>query len=646
MNLDSIMSNIYGEASSQRFDKVSLLKTHLKIARRGGNIKFVDSADGPVPETAPPRQPAPNAASESYSLSGGKRTRGGGPEPPIVNDPMHIKDNTLQEFINVFHLYYTLSNAHTNTILVIPSSKVLEELKDDYYSKMKAEGITDPSSKDASLFAAKHDGLAFKNYIFDVYGRESENNEGFEYKLPSGFPNPEVKVTIRRTNRANNVYYFKADGDKVEVSANRKMTKPVELKIIGKCDRSGFVFKGDLPNPEGGSSGKSNVVTASLTGGAKRAYNKELRNYFDRLLIKHHNNVQAAAEDFIPSVMLSEVACTGNISKAASRIASHCSADIVHSAMSILFSADDEEKDKEGTPVVPEVPKESFSPADKDAACKAILDHYVPNSSSFDMQKASNAIRGIYAKSTESMSAYDASRSLVSGMMSVYGRYPVSMFKADVATAILSSRRINNDTMSHIYAVADSINDIVNRTNYTSQSRNPLFREQASTHRGISSALTNTIYNALSFRPFIGINAKRGVPMFMRHNVTKSIMSAARCGGSGCGTKSKGKKRKIGKKAFEDNAGIDSGLNLNVTGSNVFNFEDSPEEGETPEPEVKETPKDEDKPTNTVEPESAFYYEDGNQEPDSDSGSESDSGPESDNKTGVPKADFSAFLED
>lgn len=618
MSLDNIMSNIYGEASSQHFDKVSLLKTQFKLSKRSGAVKYLDNT--PIPTTS---QHYVSAGTPSFNLTGGNKckTAGGAKQVEEVASVEAIGDSAVVNFVNTFHLNKLLLNAHPNTVLVVPGSSQLKKYEEEFTEACVKGGVKNTSSPEAAKIAAKDDSLSYKNCVFDVYGRDSSDNAGFPYKIPVDFMNSNSSEVFRRTNRFDNVYYFKVDGGDLTVSANKSMSGAKSLTLVGRFPPNCLVFKGDLPAADSKVKG-SNVATVSLSGGAKRL---SLRSYFNQLVAKHDNDIHAAAEEFVPSVMLAEVTRTGNISKAAEKVANYCSADIVHSAMSILFS----DADAEGFGETNIADVEGFSASDLDAANRAILDHYTPKGKSIAANTAMQAIKSLYAKSASAGSPLEASRSFVSDIVRMYGKYPLSMFKADVATSILSSHRVNDSTMFHIYGIADAINDLANRTSYSGHNTNPLFKEQVSTHAGVTSALTNAIYNAFTFRPFIGINAKCGTPMFMKHNHFKSIMS--KYDGVGTGARnackkskcSKGKK-KCGKHAFEDQNAIDL-ENVDYGFNLIENDEDSPEQ----------------------KPQTTGYYEGDN----SDSGSDKEPNTDSDSDKEEPKdkqvdKEFAAFLED
>lgn len=622
------MSNIYGEASSQHFDKVSLLKAHYKILKRSGAVKYLDN----TPNAVSTLYIQSGQTGGSFSLSGGNRQYNSDSKPTIeeVASVENISDADVTYFVNTFHLDKLLLNAHVNTILVIPEKSQVKKYEEEFVSACSKANVSNPSSPEAAKIAAK-EALSYKNCVFDVYGKDSNDNDGFTYKVPTDFDKSQTSEVFRRTNRADNIYYFKVDKGELCISANKSMTNSKPLTLVGRFPPSCMVFKGSIPSADVKAKG-SNVATASLSGGARR---QSLRSYFNQLIAKHDNDIHAAAEEFVPSVMLAEVTRTGNIAKAAERVANYCSADIVHSAMSILFS----DGDTEGFTDISFENVEGFSASDLDAANKAILDHYTPKGKSISANTAMQAIKSLYAKSTASGSPMEASRCFVNDVVKMYGKYPLSMFKADIATSILSSHRVNDETMFHIYGLADAVNDLAQRTNYSGTTTNPLFKEQISTHAGVTSALTNAIYNAFTFRPFIGINAKCGSPMFIKHNRCKSIMDGYKAVGSGArnGCKrstgcSKGKgKKKCGNKAFEDQNAID--LDNVDYGFNLIEREE-----EVPQPTTDMTTPTEPiqtetqpEPVNTNDGMGMEYYSDDES---------------SDNEEEKPKTDFSAFLED
>lgn len=566
MNLDNIMSNIYGEDSSQSFDKVNLLKMQYVINRKAANVRYIDVSNDNKPTTVSYRRPV---QVQKYNLTGGAVNNA---TTPLFLDanPFHVKDKELQDFIHTFHLEYLMANPNSNSFIVIPSAKVMKELKDDYYAELKNNNITDYDSVEASRLAAKCDKLKFKNYLFDVHGKNN-GNDGYSYRLDATYPETKFNDVLRRTNRADNIYYWKFNGANAEVSASKKFTKPSILQLVGKCARSVFVFKGELPAAASNDRLKNtNVVTASLSGGAKRNNNLGLREYFNKLLRKYNNDIYAAADEFVPTIGLAEVSQTGNVKAVAQKIANYSSANLVHTAMSMLFADDNNSFNNIDLDDI-----ESFSAEDHNAMVDAIVNEYQPKNKSINMKTAVDAITSLYNKSTTSHNPYEASKQFVSDVMKMYGKFQPSMFKADVATALLNTHRVNDSSMNFVYNVVDSMSDLINHSNYTSTSSNPLFKEQMSTRKGVTSGLTAAIYNAYNQQPFIGVAAKCGVPMFSKRHIKRSVIKNSSC--SKPAKRTTKRKSVKGKSAFEDNNAID--FDDNTTAFNLIG-----NEGDAPEP--------------------------------------------------------------
>lgn len=594
MSLDNIMSNIYGQGATQSFDRVQLLKNRYSLQRRSANIKYIDmpteSKNDPVAVQSKMLGRYKNnkmSSNDDYTLSGGSlenqsrqfntfmyggKSASNLDAKPVL--PEYVSDPELKEYIHTFHLYYATINSHPNTILVCPPKQKLTEMINAFKADLKKNNINSVTIE-ASKYASKTTNLPHKQYWFDVYGHTSVNNNEFEYKVPEGFPNINDKIIVRRTNRLSNVYYFEFSKGKVRVANNSAMEGAKDLKLLARCENSFYVFKGDLPAPMDKDSTRSNVITAEmmhLTGGAIKndfVMNKlRLRSYFNTLVRKYNNDLISASEEFIPAVGLAEVENTGDLSSSARKIAKYISANPLHGAMSILSSEEEIEAPLEDC---------IYDPKDLDQMEDAILTSYEPKFARIDKNKAKQCIRANYLNSIKSTDRpLDATRNFVSAIKKVYGNNPSTMFKADIATGILSSRKVNNETLQYTYDVMDSVDDMLNNNSSNSRmemNSNPLFKYQANVAGGASSALMNTIYNALMYKPFTGTEAKSATPMrIIRAN--KRILKGKKCGSNKCGTSKKTKKGVKVKKSFEDSIKLDEDIDeknmLNID-ENIYN---------------------------------------------------------------------------
>lgn len=522
MNLNRIMDNIYGDRSSQSFDGVSL--SGGRIEHKQSSVRYVDAPSettgGSTKQEFSYQPSIDYSISESSPSWSNYLTGGGATDTTVYANPNYVDNADLQLFIKAFFLQHLFSSPNKNSIYIIPPTDVLKKMISDFKAKLKAEKITE-ATKEAELYAVKTE-LPYKGYIFDVYGKGSPNNENYDYQVSSTFPASGMDTVLRRTNRLSQPYFFKfASKEDIKIATNAKLEKANSLKFVAKCSNDCFVLSGEVPAP-GKAASASNVVTANLSGGAKK---NNLRSLF-KSLVRKYGDIDQAAYDFVSTVALAEAERTGDPDAAAAHMASAYSGDFVHSAFSIL--ADD-----------------SFGPVDEDDVYddddiedmhQAIIDNYKPKQMNINLDHARAAIKSAYMKSKSARSGYEASKSIVSDMMKMYGKYPLSMFKADLATALVK-RNSTEDGIDYAFDMIDAIDGA--STNASALSGGMIggqLDSQITFDDGVSSPLSNAIYSAFSASPFIGVIARGYAPMLMSKKKRRRIM----------------KKKKFAQSAFED----------------------------------------------------------------------------------------------
>ena len=513
MDLNNIMRNIYGENAPQNFDSISL--SGGKIERRRSNIKYLDDSNDPINDPTTDNAEYSYKASKIYSEYGDFMTLSGGAansNGKVYPSAEYVPDESLKKFINEFYLHYLISNIHKNTILIVPSDSTLKSMIDDFKAKLKSEKI-DECSPDASRYAAKND-LPFKNYIFDVYGKDSPNNEGAPYQIPSEFPATGSKETFRRTNRLSNVYFFKFESESnIKVANNEKMSNASSLKFIAKADYDCFILKGDIPPAVEGKS--SNVIT--LSGGSKKHV---LRSHF-MSLVRKYDDLDEAAYNFIGSF------------KDANKIANYYSGDYIHSAFSILA----DEGNTDGFAFDEDVDEDDVADFHSQ-----LIDNYSPHKSQIKMNKVCDVLPRILKNTKMAKSGLEASKSFISTLHKMYGTTsaPSYMMKADIATA-LCKRNGGVQGVRNAFQIMDEVDNIDSNAMSNDSYLNSSIELG---EKSISSPLVNTIYNAISSSPFIGSMAREYTPM--------PLYSSRRRGGRG------GKKASAPLGAFEDDKMLSS----------------------------------------------------------------------------------------
>lgn len=503
MDLNSIMSNIYGENAPQNFDSLSL--SGGKINYKRSKIKYLDEDTSTYDNGRYDEDTSTNDEAD-YSFKANKifstvgnlfSISGGAAKSTIYPSAEYVEDAGLKTFIKEFFLHYLVSNIHKNTILIVPSDSTLKKMVDDFKSKLKSENI-DEYSPEASRYAAKTE-LPFKNYIFDVYGKESPDNDGFPYQVSPEFPSSGMSDILRRTNRLSKVYFFKFESEsEIKIATNEKMSGASKLKFLAKADHECFILKGDVPAaPEGKS---ANIVTATLSGGSKNNY---LRNYFLSLVRKYNNDLDMASYDFIGAVG----AAGKDLQSEAKKLSKYYSGDYLHTAFSIL--SDNQEFDVNENADENEI-------ADMHSA---IIDNYTPKKSIIKMNKVNDVLPRIFKNCKSSKSGFQASKMFISTIKKMYESIsaPPFMMKADIATAMCKQSN-NLQTVRNALHVVDAIRE-------TEDNPGPFDGPEDTTSyfnssikigdKSVISPLVSTVYGAIASSPFIGSIAREYTPMLL-----------------------------------------------------------------------------------------------------------------------------------
>lgn len=482
------MSNIYGESATQTLNNISFSGGSKPKVNRSAKVKYVDEVHVPTTTPEPSASVAYNSWNkfgnrafedtlESCNLSGGNNKLsnlvptmiGGAAKIKIYAAPQYVHDKSIDKFIDNFYLHYLMCNAHNNTVIVIPEDKILDEMVATFKKELSKENI-EPLTPEASKYAAKSSS-SFKNFIFDVYGRESPNNDGFDYKVPSSYPDETTDKVLRRTNRLNNSYYFTFEKD-IKVSVNSDMSKASKLSFVAKCDNNVFILKGNVPAITPAKS-KSNVITA-LQGGGKQS----ARAYFMKLL--KHNKLEEAAYKFVGSIKSPSVA------------AKYYSGNFIHSAFSVL-AADD-----------PAVEIETHLDEEEiDEKHEQIIDAYKPSRATIRGDNLKTALKQLRKNIFKgNVSGKNANNLFAEGIKRLYKqvKLPVYMLKADIATSLCNAESDSNDVMFAI-DMMDSMDGVENKyMNIVSNNSSPF---------------AATISNALISKPFIGCISRNYTPMLM-----------------------------------------------------------------------------------------------------------------------------------
>ena len=504
MDLNAIMSNIYGEGSSQNFNSLGFTGGQLKVHR--ATIKYLDEdKTQPTTESIASSYRATKIYSSFPTLNISSITGGAAKDDThIFPSAEYIDNSNLQKFIKEFYLHYLVANAHKNMLLVVPSDGTLNKLISEFKAILKKEGIAECSTE-ASKYAAKTD-LAFKNYIFDVYGRSSSSNEGYPYQVDGGFPEKGSNEIYRRTNRASKQYFFKfTNANKIEVADNDKFTGAATLKFLGKCDRSVLVLQGDIPESSGS---KSKVVKASITGGGKSK--SVLRHEFLRC-VKRNQDLDSGAYEFI-----------ARVSKAsgASKIARFYSGDYVHTAFSII-AANESEGEDVSIDKTPEIDDSSI-----DNEHNKLIDNFKPVKNIVKLDKVQAVLPKIMRDAcSHASNGPSANKLFINNVRRMYNaiKAPKYMLAADIACALTK----NNDSIDGVRNALNIMASVEEteqdgNSNSNLEGGNRIYAHGTKSHGSISTPLIRSVYSALVNSPFIGTVAKEYAPVLISSGLKRS----------------------------------------------------------------------------------------------------------------------------
>ena len=233
LSTDRVFSNIYGPTATQ--------ETNSLMGGKRGKIVYLDQGN-----RLPP-------ISKKQTITMAKKTNGGASKPKesvtIYADVIHFPNDKLQDYIDRLYLEYFAARAPPNTIFILPPDNVRQQMYSVIRSVTGGTGKGTAEEKRAIIENA--DKIGYKRYIFSKFGdnkREQLYKIGPKDDPASEYPNAEFKP-IRRTNSANEVYYFSyRTPTEINISIHADLKEPVVLKFLGRCGHGVYIFTGDLPS--------------------------------------------------------------------------------------------------------------------------------------------------------------------------------------------------------------------------------------------------------------------------------------------------------------------------------------------------------------------------------------------------------------
>ena len=501
MNLDRIMSNIYGPGATQNFDNITggRRRNRNRIPRKSPKVKYLDVGNKKltVNQNTKERISFTNEFRDfSFRSSSLQRPFYGGAAKSISDhvypSALYIPDTSIEEFATTFLLKYLFSHAHKNSIFLIPPPKEFQRLKKDFEDKLKAEKIP-LCTPEASKYAAKTP-LLFKAYILDVYG-ENEN-DGQPYHVdPEQISSNEIKV-VQRTSRLGTKYNVETGKGKIYIYPVGKANEKVECTGVGVAAGNVIVAKCDLSKFNIDIAHNSNIITSSFTGGNAK---KLLRNAFLNLVHKY-DDVDRASYEFIAAI--------GDANKnRLNELADYYSGNYVHTAFSIL--ADGKNFNINNNP----------STYNSHAIHSALINRYKPKRSVVNINKSKEVIGNIIRQSSKQGS--NANKSFINMLNKMYETTsaPKYMLKADIATAACEAcdSTLGPETA---FASMDEIDELENDTGKGVNGFAGLAMSGGSRREGASTAFINMIGGNLLRNPFAGHLARENVPMLYESKIS------------------------------------------------------------------------------------------------------------------------------
>lgn len=509
MSENSIMSNIYGAGSPQSFEGVSLTggnKFHYTQPRP--NVRVMD---------------AEPSTQQSYDMSGGRvapskqasKAEVKSEDWPIYANALYIKNDDLQHFLYTFSQFWNVANARYNAITVLPDHKTVEKYCKEWEEELKSKGFT-VGSVEASKYTAKSN-CKFNRYIFDVFSQNPPNNAGMEYHVSGDFPLVVNKdEVIRRTNRDNQVCYFKFNGpDEIICSDSMKFPEEeehtVKLSLLGRCQAAVFILKGNLPKAIAeAEQSKANAIYENgiytLAGGNLANDKVGVKESFIKEFNKAGRDIESACYNFFGKQALQAIYGGEDQDAVVERMSKYYKGDHVFNTMSLL--ADSEAK------LFPL--NEEFDSEELEEIHKMFIDKMscAAAASSDKINKFKNSIAVKFNKSQGNPGEFI--HSLNSSYKNAYHLI------ADATTPYIK-KHANIDGINNMFKIMNSMSNLLKDKNYSGA---------FCTKIGDTCALNTIVLEALSENPTY-IQAMSNVPSLMnRVKKPKRVLKRKMTGGS------------------------------------------------------------------------------------------------------------------
>jgi predicted small secreted protein len=494
MNIESILSNIYGVNSSQSFngisggcgcderakqiDEIMGFKRMKPLINRGRSRVIDDSdviAGGSSTlsiEKEEFRREVPSSFIGGRRMKKIKKTQ----LQQDVESPFYLDNEDVNTFFKEFFFIHRASNPHANSIYVIPSSATLKKMIKEFHDKLKEEQKKngDTSGIRSSTAAKIASGLysTHKEYIFDVYPKDLTDNK--KYSIPEEWPETSIDGVFQRMNRLKHIYYIALTGGnskQVSIGFTESEAKSGKHKLtfLARTSRRNcFVFQGDIPLTQ---TLGSNGAVLTLSGGKSSDILKD--TYLN--LVKKYKDIDVASYNFIGKV---------GMAVGLNDVLPYYSADFIHCAMQILADRNKFKNIKL---------KRSTGKAINQFH-KALLAKYSPNNKGIKEDNAKKLFTNIFKENPSTKSYIETIKKTYKN-----NKQSLAMLKADIACNMLVNCSFGD--VNHVDNIIRNM-DSFDNGNFGIQ------------YNGSGKYMFGDIVNGILTRnPFHGVKARQYVPI-------------------------------------------------------------------------------------------------------------------------------------
>jgi hypothetical protein len=496
ISISRILKNIYGEESTQSFEKLS--KRFTPVEHKQPKLLFVDE----TPDTnkqASKYAEAEDPTDEVGGLTGGghrskkRKTKGGKAEeaPMIYSSPMYVEADDLLRFIRTFNLAYTMVNSRRSAIYVIPESKILNSMINDFKKDLEKEGIK-PGTIEVAKFISTND-FPFKRYIFDWKDKATPDDA---YHIPGNFPNESTSIPLNRLNRCNEIFYFEfIDLRNIKISDSTDFSKANKLEFVAVCMNNVYILRGTVP--------ECKERRKAITANVKRDKKSATKSAFVNLIDKYEGDLNRAGYEFIGMAALNKMKSAPKAS-VINDLVKYYSGNMGHAAFEILASHQyDDYFD------------EMYQDEELFEVHSDLLNKYTPVPNKGNINKYSEAIQAAYENSTKGKHdkrGRDINKNFFDNLGILYKNYSPNTMKADIACAYYQQ----HPTVEAAEYAVDLL-ELNERDDEDSSSKlmsyeNSLINEDDDS-ANVYTPLINNVYSSIVRTPFIGPIAKSNIPL-------------------------------------------------------------------------------------------------------------------------------------